>query len=164
MAAYPTVLIDQHGNAYPCTYPERPGAICGDRWSPRPHEGTVLTAAHSGKKYLLLDCEPIMLRGYVKHFKLDLVELTHSLTIQRFVDNELATIVSDVPCKIQNSTFTTTDAPDRSRSITRHDIWLPYSPAVKKNDRVVLDNQSFMVIGQEHLSTVSRIIVKSDFR
>lgn len=159
---YPYSLQTSSGVTIGCTDPLTPPVLAGDRRTPRPTEGDVLTG-NDGRKYLTLNAEPIRHRDIIRHYRLGLVELRHTVALQRLSSDNFVTYAS-LPCHLHRSTQTEEHDQDRSRSVARLDLWFPPMPEVKSNDRVVLGGQAHRVIGAEHLPNISRIIAVTDRR
>lgn len=159
---YPNTLTTPSGVTLGCTDPQASPVIAGDRFTPRPTSGDVLTAA-DGSRYLLLDFDAVVAHSITKYYKLGLVKLTHTAELQRLTDDQYVTYAT-IPCHLHRSTTTEEHSPDRSHNITRRELWLPYSPDVKRNDRVIIGGEPYQVIGKEHLPTISRLIIKTDRR
>lgn len=159
---YPFSLKTSTGVSLGCTDPLTPPVLAGDRWTPRPTAGDVLTA-DDGSRYLLLEVEPNRHRDLIQYYRLGLIALKHAIELQRLIGDNFSTYASS-PCHLHRSTTKEEHSQDRSRSITRLDIWLPPTPVIGHNDRMVLGGQAYRVIDSEHLPNISRIIAVTDYR
>ncbi len=150
------------------TTPANSNPVLCDRNTPPPQPGAVLVDPSDGKRYLLTGSSAEISRGITHYYSLTLLELKHSINIQRLgssrIDPEPTSIASDIPAYLDDFSPIDDNSPDRNHTVFRVELRTPPIAGIRKNDRIVMDSRNYRVIDTEPLPHITRIIAVDDYR